>query len=217
MILADSRVDGSADHDHVQLGRLLRRSRLHVHAQIAIGQVKRHGRVDLLGLRVERAAVPLPSGPTCRIRGSAANAAIIAFAYFALRSTDGAGVGVGCAVAGAGVSGAALEQARTANAHERRARRERERSSETSERACSDPFATVKGTFGSVRSPSTEQQSHRHDGPDRDDRRARRASDKPGRRPRRSRPPTIEPMASRIAGPACDRSEKDSTGSLRRN
>ena len=108
LILADPGVDGSADHDHVQLGRLLVCGRLQVHAQIAIGEVQRHRRVDLLGLRVVGRPVAFTVWTTCRTRGSAANAAIMALAYLALRSTDGAGVGVGCGVAGAGVGGAAL-------------------------------------------------------------------------------------------------------------
>src|SRR6476619_7385001 len=65
-----------------------------------------------------RAAVAFTVWTTCRTRGSAANAAIIALAYLALRSTDGAGVGAGGGVAGGGVGGAELEQAITVSAHD---------------------------------------------------------------------------------------------------
>src|SRR6476660_1057052 len=64
-----------------------------------------------------RAAVAFTVWTTCRTRGSTANAAIIALAYLAPRSTDGAGVGAGDGVAGAGVGVAAVEQATTASAH----------------------------------------------------------------------------------------------------
>ena len=119
-----------------------------------------------------RAAVVFTVWTTCRTRGSAANAAIIALAYLALRSTDGAGVGAGDVRWQAPASVARhLNRRATASAHAK-ANAPRTRTFERDIRASMQrPFATVKGTFGSVRSPSTEQQSHRHDGPDRDDRR----------------------------------------------
>src|SRR6476469_7853212 len=64
-----------------------------------------------------REAVDFTVWTTCRTKGSAANAAIIALAYLALRSTDGAGVGTGCGVAGGEVSCAEPEPATTASVH----------------------------------------------------------------------------------------------------
>src|SRR4029079_16980049 len=99
------------------------------------------------------AAVALTVWTTCRTRGSAVNAAIIALAYLALRSTDGAGVGAGDGLAGAGGGGVAFEQAPTASAHAK-ANAPRTRTFERDIRASMKRrFATVHGTFGSARSP----------------------------------------------------------------
>ena len=148
MILADPRVDGPADHDHVQLGRLLLRSRLQVHAQIAIGQIQRHRRVDLLGLRVEGGR-----------------------RLHRLDDVQDQGLGRECGDHRVGVFGAQVDgrsrgrrraarwQAPASVARHlnrrpprartpRRARRERERSSETSERACSGPTRPSKVLSG---------------------------------------------------------------------
>src|SRR6186997_212175 len=91
-----------------------------------------------------RAAVVFTVWTTCRISGSAANAAIIALAYLALRSTDGAGVGVGGAVAGGGVGGAALVQARTASAHDMTSAQRTRTFGRDIAASMKRPFATVK-------------------------------------------------------------------------